>query len=163
MLSNVVAILCQPLASHIGVATGKHLARICVEEYSQPVCMLMWLQCEASVIALDLTVILGTAIGINLLLGLDMLVCVILSTVDALLFTLILPLLGKRHAEVLSISITGLVVLFFAPDTLSMESNAVSIVNGMIPRVKRENLYTTVSLLGANITPHNFYLHSSIV
>lgn len=163
MLSNVVAILCQSLASRIGVVTGKHLAQICGEEYSQPVCMLLWLQCEASVIALDLTVILGTAIGINLLLGLDMLVCVILSTVDALLFPLILPLLGKRHAEVLSISITGLVVLFFAPGTLSMESNAVSIVNGMIPRVKHENLYTAVSLLGANIMPHNFYLHSSIV
>ena len=76
MLSNVVAILCQSLASHIGVVTGKHIALICGEEYSQPACMLVWLQCEASVIALDFTVILGTAIGINLLLGLDMLVCV---------------------------------------------------------------------------------------
>lgn len=37
--------------------------------------------------------ILGTAIGINLLLELDIFVCVILSTVDALLFPLILPLL----------------------------------------------------------------------
>lgn len=163
MLSNVVAILCQSLASRIGVVTGKHLAQICGEEYSRPVCMLLWLQCEASVIVLDLTVILGTAIGINLLLELDMFVCVILSTVDALLFPLILPLLGKRQAELLSISITGLVVLFFAPCTLSMQSNAISIVNGMTPKVKRESLYTAVSLLGANIMPYNFYLHSSIV
>lgn len=163
ILSNMVAILCQSLAARIGVVTGKHLAQICGEEYSRPVCLLLWLQCEASVMALDLTVILGTAIGINLLLELDMFVCVILSTVNALLFPLILPLLGKRCAEVLSISITGLVLLFFALGSLSTDSNAGSIVNGIIPRVKRESLYTAVSLLGANIMPHNFYLHSSIV
>jgi len=163
MLSNVVAILCQSLAARIGVVTGKHLAQICGEEYSRSVCMFLWLQCEASVMVLDLTVILGTAIGMNLLLELDMFVCVILSTVDALLFPLILPFLGRRYAEVLSISITGLVLLFFAPSTLSTDSNAVSIVNGMIPKVKRESLYTAVSLLGANIIPHNFYVHSSIV
>jgi hypothetical protein len=60
---------------------------------------------------LDLTVILGTTIGMNLLLELDMFVCAILSTIDALLFLLILLLLGRHHAEVLSISITGLVLL----------------------------------------------------
>jgi hypothetical protein len=86
---------------------------------------------------LDLMVILGTTIGMNLLLELDMFVCV--CTVDALLFLLIVPLLGRSHAKVLSISITGLVILFFAPNTLSTETNVVSIVKGMIPRVKRES------------------------
>jgi len=36
--------------------------------------------------SMDVMVVLGTAIGINLLLELDMFVCVILSTVNALLF-----------------------------------------------------------------------------
>jgi Mn2+/Fe2+ NRAMP family transporter len=94
---------------------------------------------------------------------LDMFLCVFLSTVNALLFLLVLPLLGKHCAEVLSISITGLVLLFFALSSLSTDSNAGSIVNGMIPRVKRESLYTAVALLGANIMPHNFYLHSLII
>ena len=52
-------------------------------------CLLLWLQCEASVMALDLMVILGTAIGINLLLELDMFLCVFLSSVNALLFPLV--------------------------------------------------------------------------
>ena len=93
---------------------------------------------------------------------LDMFLCVFLSTVNALFF-FVLPLLGKHRAEVLSISITGLALLFFALDSLSTDSNAGSIVNGMIPRVKHESLYTAVGILDANIMPHNFYLHSSIV
>ena len=63
--------------------------KICGEEYSRPVCLLLWLQCEASVMDLDLMVILGTAIGINLLLELDMFLCVFLSSVNALLFPLV--------------------------------------------------------------------------
>jgi hypothetical protein len=55
---------------------------------------------------LDLTVVLGTAVGMNVLLELDMFVRVILSTIYALIF---LSLPGKCHTEVLSISITGLV------------------------------------------------------
>eukprot|EP01018_Ginkgo_biloba_P031391 Gb_17016 [translate_table: standard] len=70
---------------------------------------------------------------------------------------------GKRRAEVLSVSITGLVLLFLVLDTLSTNQNVPCILNGMLPKVKRENLYTAVSLLGANIMPHNFYLHSAIV
>jgi len=58
------------------VMKGKHLAQICGEEYSRPMCVLLWLQCEALLMALDLMVVLGTAIGINRLLEMDMFVCV---------------------------------------------------------------------------------------
>ena len=70
--------------------------------------------------ALYLMVILGTAIGINLLLELDMFLCVFLSTINALLFLLVLPLLGKHCAKVLSISITGLVHSVLYPQTLML-------------------------------------------
>jgi len=44
-------------------------------------------------------------------------VCVTLSTVNAFLFPIILILLGRHRAEVLSISTMGLVLLFFAIDS----------------------------------------------
>ncbi|KAH9288411.1 hypothetical protein KI387_032528, partial [Taxus chinensis] len=161
VLSNVVAILCQTLASHIGVVTGKHLAQICAEEYPQPVCLLLWLQCEASVLALNSTMILGTAVGFNLLLDMDMSLCVMMSMVDALLFPILFSLVGKRRAGVISVIITVL-MLFCVLDTLSTKENVFFIMNGMIPTVRRESLYMAVGLLGANIIPHNFYLHSSV-
>lgn len=163
ILSNVVSILCQSLAARIGLVTGKHLAQICAEEYPRPVCLLLWLQCEASVLALNLTMILGTAIVFNLLLDVDMHVCVILSTVDIFLFPILLPHLGKRRAEVLAVIIAGLMLIFFVLDTISTEQNVAFIMNGMLPIVRRESLYMGVGLLGASIMPHNFYLHSSVV
>lgn len=33
------------------------------------------------------------------------------------------------------------------------------LVSGLWPRLTRDSLYTAVSLLGANVMPHNFYLH----
>uniref|UniRef100_A0A0D6QW07 Uncharacterized protein n=1 Tax=Araucaria cunninghamii TaxID=56994 RepID=A0A0D6QW07_ARACU len=163
VLSNVVAILCQSLAGHIGLVTGKDLAQICAEEYPQTVCLLLWLQSEASVMVMNLSMILGTAIGFNIFLDMDMSVCVFMSMFDALLFSVVFPLLGKRCTEVLSVTITGLMLLFSVLDSLSTEQNVAFILNGMLPRVRREGLYMAVGLLGANIMPHNFYLHSSVV
>jgi len=45
------------MSARIGVMTGKHLAQICGEEYSRSMYMFLWLQCEASVMVLDLMVI----------------------------------------------------------------------------------------------------------
>ncbi|XP_057841827.1 ethylene-insensitive protein 2.2 isoform X2 [Cryptomeria japonica] len=137
--------------------------KICAEEYPRPVCLLLWLQCEASVLVLNLTMILGTATGFNLLLDMDMRVCVILSTVDVFLFPILFPHLGKRRAEVLAVIIAGLMLIFSVLDSISTEQNVAFIMNGLLPTVRRESLYMAVGLLGANIMPHNFYLHSSVV
>lgn len=36
-------------------------------------------------------------------------------------------------------------------------------VNGMLTKLSGESAFTVMSLLGANIMPHNLYLHSSII
>lgn len=36
-------------------------------------------------------------------------------------------------------------------------------MNGMLTKLSGETAFALMSLLGANIMPHNFYLHSSIV
>jgi Mn2+/Fe2+ NRAMP family transporter len=33
---------------------------------------------------------------------------------------------------------------------------------GLYPTMGREHLYTAVSLLGANVMPHSFYLHRCV-
>eukprot|EP00878_Enallax_costatus_P020006 GHUV01021130.1.p2 GENE.GHUV01021130.1~~GHUV01021130.1.p2 ORF type:complete len:144 (+),score=24.42 GHUV01021130.1:386-817(+) len=91
VLSNLIAILLQTLAARLGLVTGKHLAQVCREAYPPVICHLLWVLCEVSIVALDLTMVLGTAIGLNLLLGWPMLPCILLTGLDALLLLLLVP------------------------------------------------------------------------
>ena len=51
MLSNLMAILLQALSARLGIATDRDLAQACRATYSRPVNLLLWLACEAAIIA----------------------------------------------------------------------------------------------------------------
>jgi manganese transport protein len=54
LLSNLMAILLQALSVRLGIATGRDLAQACRAHYSRPVTIMLWLACEAAIIACDL-------------------------------------------------------------------------------------------------------------
>eukprot|EP00198_Chlamydomonas_reinhardtii_P011456 XP_001700793.1 predicted protein [Chlamydomonas reinhardtii] len=162
--SNLVAILLQTLAARLGIVTGKHLAQVCRESYPPQVCALLWALCEVSIVALDLTMLLGTAIGLNLLLGWPLLPCILLTGLDALLLLLLVPVSqGVKKSEALTVGLLAVVVACFLVDLLVSRPPLRSVAGGLLPRLRRESVYTAVSLLGANVMPHNFYLHSALV
>mmetsp|Transcript_46020 Transcript_46020/g.116456 ORF Transcript_46020/g.116456 Transcript_46020/m.116456 type:complete len:872 (-) Transcript_46020:137-2752(-) len=163
VLSNLIAILLQTLAARLGLVTGKHLAELCREEYPRLVSVLLWVLCEISIVALDLTMVIGTAVGLNLLFHLPLLQCILLSGLDSLLLVLLVPSLGLRRGELLTVCLIFVVVLCFLGDLLLSKPPLTKLVSGLWPRLTRDSLYTAVSLLGANVMPHNFYLHSALV
>lgn len=59
VLANVIAIGLQTLAARLGLVTGKHLAQVCRDSYPPVVCKLLWIMNEISIVALDLTMVLG--------------------------------------------------------------------------------------------------------
>ena len=61
ILSNLIAIHLQALASRLGLVTGKHLAQVCRDSYPRGINTMLWLMTEASIVALDLTMVLGAA------------------------------------------------------------------------------------------------------
>ena len=63
----------------------------------------------------------------------------------------------------LFISAAGLALSFYVIGILTNQPEIPLIVDEIFPRLKGESAYTLMSLLGASIMPHNFYLHSSIV
>ncbi|KAF3780599.1 Ethylene-insensitive protein 2 [Nymphaea thermarum] len=164
LIFNCAAILCQSLAARIGVVTGKNLAQICGEEYAPTICTLLGIQIELSAIISDLTMILGIAHGLNLLLGLDLLICVSLTVIDGALILLILDSQSSeiRKFEAMSVLAAGFVLLYYVLMFL-VNQPEVSFVMNVLPRVRGESLYTVLALLGASILPHNFYIHSSII
>jgi manganese transport protein len=72
LLSNLMAILLQALSVRLGIATGRDLAQACRAHYSRPVNIMLWLACEAAIIACDLAEVIGTAIALQLLFGIPL-------------------------------------------------------------------------------------------
>ena len=66
LLSNLMAILLQALAARLGIVTDRDLAQACRASFSRPVNFLLWVACEAAIIACDLAEVIGTAIALKL-------------------------------------------------------------------------------------------------
>ncbi|KAJ7972392.1 Ethylene-insensitive protein 2 [Quillaja saponaria] len=162
-LFNFAAILCQYLAARIGVVTGRDLAQICSDEYDAWTCMFLGVQTELSAIILDLNMVLGIAHGLNLLFGWDLFSCVFLTAAEAVILPILVILLENWKAKFLCLCMASIVLLSFVFGVLISQPEIPLSINGMLTKLSGESAFALMSLLGANIMPHNFYLHSSIV
>src|SRR3954466_13454462 len=90
LLSNVMAILLQALAARLGIASGRDLAQACRDSFSRPVNILLWLACEAAIIACDLAEVIGTAIALQLLFGIPLIGGALIAALDAFLLLLLM-------------------------------------------------------------------------
>jgi manganese transport protein len=168
MLSNLMAILLQSLALKLGIASERDLAQACRERYSRPMVIFLWLFAEVAIAACDLAEVIGSAIALQLLFHIPLVLGVILTGADVLLL-LLLQNRGFRYLEALVITlITTIAVLFGVEIVLSRPEWGLIAHNMLIPTTSRmitdpEMLYIAISILGATVMPHNLYLHSSIV
>ncbi|KAK7355569.1 hypothetical protein VNO80_14829 [Phaseolus coccineus] len=163
LIFNFAAIFCQYISAKIGVITGKDLAQICSDEYDSWTCMLLGVQAELSVIVLDLNLILGMAHGLNIVFGWDLFACVFLTATGAVFHLLLFVLLDIEKAKIVGLFVSGFVFLTFVLGTLINQPDIPLSVNGILTKLSGESAFVLMSLLGATLVPHNFYLHSSIV
>ncbi|MFL6583278.1 MAG: Nramp family divalent metal transporter [Chthoniobacterales bacterium] len=166
LLSNLMAIVLQSLCARLGIVTGRDLAQACRDHYSRPVALGLWIVCELAICACDLAEVIGSAIALNLLFRVPLVVGVCVTALDVLA-VMYLQNKGFRYIEafviVLILSIGGcflLEVWFSQPDVAAL-------LRGFIPTTdvirNRDMLYVAIGILGATVMPHNLYLHSSIV
>uniref|UniRef100_A0A1J3F5L6 Ethylene-insensitive protein 2 n=1 Tax=Noccaea caerulescens TaxID=107243 RepID=A0A1J3F5L6_NOCCA len=160
LLFNFAAILCQYVAARISVATGRNLAQICNEEYDKWTCMFLGVQAEFSAILLDLTMVVGVAHALNLLIGMDLSTGVFLAATDAFLFPVFASFLENGMANTVSICSAGLVLFLYVSGVLLSQSEIPFSMNGVFTRLNGESAFALMGLLGASIVPHNFYIHS---
>ncbi|XP_047177177.1 ethylene-insensitive protein 2 [Vigna umbellata] len=163
LIFNFAAIFCQYISAKIGVVTGKDLAQICSDEYDNWTCMLLGVQAELSVIMLDLNLILGMAHGLNILFGWDLFTCVFLTATGAVFHLLLFVLLDIEKAKIVGLFVSCFVFLTFVFGTLINQPDIPLSINGILTKLSGESAFVLMSLLGATLVPHNFYLHSSIV
>ena len=166
MMSNLMAILLQALSLKLGIATGRDLAQACRDHYSRPVSFLLWVICELAIAACDLAEIIGSAIALNLLFGLPLLVGVCVTGLDVLI-VLFLQNKGFRYIEALVITLILVIAGCFTLELIISRPDLLGIARGFVPSAKIISdpgmLYIAIGILGATVMPHNLYLHSSIV
>jgi manganese transport protein len=166
LISNLMAILLQALALKLGIVTGRDLAQACRDHYSRPVSFMLWVLCEIAIAACDLAEVIGSAIALNLLLGIPLVWGVCLTAFDVLLI-LLLQNRGFRYLEALVIVLVATIGICFGIELLMARPELAAVVRGLVPTTEIVSnpamLYIAIGILGATVMPHNLYLHSSIV
>ena len=146
--------------------TGRDLAQACRDHYSRPVSFVLWVLCEIAIAACDLAEVIGSAIALNLLLGIPLVWGVCLTALDVLLI-LLLQNRGFRYLEALVIVLVATIGLCFGVELLMARPELAAVVRGLVPTTQIVSnpamLYIAIGILGATVMPHNLYLHSSIV
>jgi len=166
LLSNLMAILLQSLAARLGIVTDRDLAQACRGTYSPPVNFLLWLACEAAIIACDLAEVIGTAIALKLLFGIPLIGGALLAALDAFLLLLLMNR-GFRFLEAFVIALLAVIAVCFGVQIVAAAPPVAEVLHGFMPKAEiftnPEMLYIAIGIIGATVMPHNLYLHSSIV
>ncbi len=166
LISNFMAILLQHLALKLGIVCGRDLAQACHDHYSKPFSFFLWILCEIAIAACDLAEVLGSAIALNLLFGIPLVVGVCLTAFDVMLI-LFLQNRGFRILECIVVSLIVIIGGCFSYELLVSNPSMSAIFGNLLPKpeiiTNPEMLYIAIGILGATVMPHNLYLHSSIV
>jgi manganese transport protein len=166
LMSNLMAVLLQGLASKLGIVTGRDLAQACRDHYTRPVAIGLWVLCEIAIAACDLAEVIGTAIALNLLFGIPLEWGVLITALDVLL-VLYLQNKGFRLLEALVIALVATVGVCFFFELVISKPDLGGVARGFLPSAEilrnKEMLYIAIGILGATVMPHNLYLHSSVV
>lgn len=166
LLSNLMAVLLQGLASKLGIVTGRDLAQACRDHYSPRVSFALWILCEVAIAACDLAEVIGTAIALELLFGIPLQWGILITALDVML-VLYLQNKGFRMLEALVIGLVAVVGGCFLFELFIAQPDIAAVMKGFVPTTEivrdPEMLYIGIGILGATVMPHNLYLHSSIV
>ena len=166
LLSNLMAVVLQSLCARLAIASGRDLAQACRDAFPSFVAIPLWLSAELAIIATDIAEVIGTAIGLNLLLGIPLEIGVIITALDVFLI-LWLQNKGFRWLEAFIVTLLGVIAVCFTVQIALANPDWGGVIRGFAPTTdiltNPDMLYLALGILGATVMPHNLYLHSAIV
>jgi manganese transport protein len=169
LMSNLMAVLLQSLATRLGIVTGRDLAQACRDSYPRPAVFLLWILCEIAIGACDLAEVIGTIIGLKLLFHVPYLVGLAIAAADTFLL-LALQRFGVRLVELVTLGLIGIIAGSFFIEIWLASPVWSEVVRGLMPGLDtsspenlRHSLFVAIGMLGATVMPHNLYLHSALV
>ncbi|CAE6494989.1 unnamed protein product [Rhizoctonia solani] len=179
LLAGLGAVLLQTMAARLGCVTGRDLAEHCrILLYNRPKHTLlyrrlllypMYVICEIGIIATDLAELLGSAIGLTLLIpSLPLWASVLITSFDVIFVLALAPSSNGRPVRLFEIILMVLVFIVFGIFIvllIKIKPNAGDVIVGYLPSktlLQSGALYTSIGILGATVMPHAIFLGSSL-
>ncbi|UDI78622.1 Nramp family divalent metal transporter [Staphylococcus taiwanensis] len=166
LISSLSAMLLQSMTVRLGIATGNDLAQMTRQFLNKPVAIIFWIIAELAIIATDIAEVIGSAIALDLLFDIPLLIGALITVFDVFLLLFIMKF-GFRKIEAIVGTLIFTVLIIFLFEVYISSPQLVDILNGFIPHhqiiTNHSILYIALGIIGATIMPHNLYLHSSIV
>lgn len=182
LLLNCLAIFLQTLSARLGSVTGLDLATNCRINLSPKVNIFIYIMAEIAIIATDVAEVVGTAIALNILFKIPLLLGVIITVIDVLVVLMAYrpqgPLIVIRIFELfVSLLVTATVIcfgieLFQVSHDKTINFRVVDVIKGFLPNEKvidmsdrdgGNGLFLSLAILGATVMPHLLYLGSGLV
>ncbi|XP_044475831.1 metal transporter Nramp2-like [Mangifera indica] len=165
MWATIMGLLIQLLSARVGVATGRHLAELCRDEYPNWARYLLWFMAEVALIGADIQEVIGSAIAIQILSNgvLPLWAGVLITASDCFLF-LFLEQYGVRKLEAVFAVLIATMALSFAWMFGDTQPSGKELLLGiLVPRLSTRTIRQAVGVVGCVIMPHNVFLHSALV
>ncbi|KAF0910820.1 hypothetical protein E2562_004787 [Oryza meyeriana var. granulata] len=163
--ATVMGALVQLLSARLGVATGKHLAELCREEYPPWATRALWAMTELALVGADIQEVIGSAIAIKILSGgtVPLWGGVVITAFDCFIF-LFLENYGVRKLEAFfGVLIAVMAVSFAVMFGEAKPSGKELLIGLVVPKLSSKTIKQAVGIVGCIIMPHNVFLHSALV
>lgn len=165
LISSLIAMLLQAMAAKLGIVTGKDLAQMIRENTSKTMGIVLWVITELAIMATDIAEIIGSAIALELLFKIPLIVGIIITAADVLILLLLMKL-GFRKIEAIVATLVIVIVLVFAYEVFLARPEFNQILAGYVPSssilTNKSMLYLSLGIVGATVMPHDLFLGSSI-
>uniref|UniRef100_A0A0E0MP16 Metal transporter n=1 Tax=Oryza punctata TaxID=4537 RepID=A0A0E0MP16_ORYPU len=165
MWATSMGLLVQLLAARVGVATGRHLAELCRDEYPGWARRALWLMAEVAMVGADIQEVIGSAIAIKILSRgfLPLWAGVVITALDCFIF-LSLENYGVRKLEAVFAILIATMAVSFAWMFTDTKPNMKDLFIGiLVPKLSSRTIRQAVGVVGCVIMPHNVFLHSALV
>ncbi|KAJ3685542.1 hypothetical protein LUZ61_014706 [Rhynchospora tenuis] len=165
MWATAMGLLIQLLSARLGVATGRHLAELCREEYPNWARLVLWSMAEIAMIGADIQEVIGSAIAIKILSRgfLPLWAGVVITAIDCFIF-LFLENYGVRKLEAVFAFLIATMAISFAWMFRKTQPSQKELVIGLlVPKLSSKTIRQAVGVVGCVIMPHNVFLHSALV
>lgn len=164
VVANVMAALVQYLSAKLGLVTGTSLPEALRDRMSRRGRLAYWAQAELVAIATDLAEVVGGAIALHLLFGLDLLTGAIITGAVSMLLLAIQSRRGQRPFERVVTGLLLVIAVGFLAGLFVEPPSASGVLGGLLPGLRgTESLLLVAAMLGATVMPHAVYLHSGLV
>ena len=170
LISSIIAMQLQQMAGKLGIVTKMDLAQATAHHAPKWLRYSLWVILELALMATDLAEVLGSAIALNLLFKIPIMVAILLTVLDVFLLLLLMKFGFKKIEAIVTTLILTILGIFSYLVVLSSPSIQ-GIFSGYLPTSTlfesplpghESQLTLALGIVGATVMPHNLYLHSSL-